>query len=75
MLYEKPKREPTRGGIRIHARNTRSNIGSSTGIPTNHATKTWRPVGTHASSRNMKPRVSRRQAKGKYFREKVNSLQ
>jgi hypothetical protein len=38
-LYEKPKCEPTRGGRRIHARNTRSSIGSSTGIPTNHATK------------------------------------
>jgi hypothetical protein len=40
-LYEEPKGEPTRGGGRVHARNTRSIVDSSTGISTNHATKTW----------------------------------
>jgi hypothetical protein len=71
-LYEKPKCEPTRGGRRIHARNTRSSIGSSTGIPTNHATKARRPAGTHASSRDKKPRVGGGQAKGKFSREKFD---
>jgi hypothetical protein len=54
-------------------RNTRSSIGSSTGIPTNHTTKSWRPAGAHASSRDTKPQVGRRQAKGKSSREKVDS--
>jgi hypothetical protein len=38
-LHKNPKRKPTRGGRRICARNTRSSIGSSTGIPTNYTTK------------------------------------
>jgi hypothetical protein len=70
---KKPKRAPTRGGKGICARNTRSSIGSSTGIPANHTTKAWRPAGAHASSRNTKPRVDRRQVKGKSSREKGNT--
>jgi hypothetical protein len=52
------------------ARNTRSSIGSSTGVPTNHTTKAWRSTGAHASSRNTKPLVDRGQANGKSSREK-----
>jgi hypothetical protein len=44
--------------------------GSSTGVPTNYATKAWRSAGAHASSRNTKPRVGRRQAKETSSREK-----
>jgi hypothetical protein len=71
-LYEKPKCEPTRGRRRIRVENTRSSIGSSTGIPTNHATKAWRPAGTHASSRNTKPRVGGGHTKGNSSREKFD---
>jgi hypothetical protein len=52
---------------------TRSSTGSSTGIPTNHAAKAWKPAGTHASSRDTKPRVGGGQAKGKSPREKFDS--
>jgi hypothetical protein len=52
------------------ARNTRSSIGSSTSVPTNHTTRALRSAGAHASSRNTKPQVDRRQAKGKTSRGK-----
>jgi hypothetical protein len=39
--YTRSPSEPARGRGRIHARNTRSSIDSSTGVSTNHATKTW----------------------------------
>jgi hypothetical protein len=37
---KEPKHEPTRGGGRIHVRNSRSSIDCSIGISTNHACKT-----------------------------------
>jgi hypothetical protein len=55
---------------RFYAGNTRGNISSSIGVSTNYATRTWRSVGAHASSRNKKPRVGRRQAKETSSREK-----
>jgi hypothetical protein len=68
--YEKHERTPIRQGRGLCARNTRSSIGSSTGVPTNHTTKARRSAGAHASSRNTKPRVGRRQAKETSSREK-----
>jgi hypothetical protein len=52
---------------------TRSNVGSSTGVPTNHTTRTWRSMGAHASGCNTKPRVDRRQFNGKASRGKGNT--
>jgi hypothetical protein len=69
-LCEKSKRTTVRRGRRLRSRNTRSSVGSSTGVPTNHTTRAWRSTGTHASGHNTKPRVGRRQVNGKASRGK-----
>jgi hypothetical protein len=74
-LHKESKRIAVGGGRRFHSRNTRSSFGSSTGIPTNHTTRTWRPEGTHVSSRNTKPWVSRKQVIGKSSRRKGDTSQ
>jgi hypothetical protein len=60
-------------GRRLRARNTRSSVGSSTNVPTNHTTRVWRSAGAHTSGRNTKPRVDRRQVTGKTSRGKGNT--
>jgi hypothetical protein len=67
---QKSKHTTVRRGRKLRARNTRSSIGSSTSVPTNHTTRAWRSTGAHASGRNTKPRVGRRQANGKTSRGK-----
>jgi hypothetical protein len=74
-LCEESERTIVRGGRRFHSRDTRSSFGSSTGIPANHTTRTWRPEGAHVSSRNTKPRVSRKQVDGKSSRRKGDTSQ
>jgi hypothetical protein len=56
---------------RFCSRNTRSSVGSSTSVPTNHATRAWRSTRAHALGRNTKSRVGRRQINGKASRGKV----
>jgi hypothetical protein len=74
-LHEKLERTSVRRERRFHSRDTRSSSGSSTGIPTNHTTRTWRPEGAHASSCNTKPRVGRKQVDGKSSRRKGDTAQ
>jgi hypothetical protein len=53
--------------------NTRSSVGSSTGVPTNHTTRARGPTRAHASGRNTKSRVGRRQTNGKTSRGKSDT--
>jgi hypothetical protein len=70
---KKSKRTTVRRGTRLRSRNTRSSVGSSTCVPTNHTTRAWRSTGAHASGRNTKSRVGRRQVNGKASRGKGNT--
>jgi hypothetical protein len=69
-LRKKSKRTAVRRGRRLRSRNTRSSVGSSTGVPTNHTTRAWRSTRAYASGCNTKPRVGRRQVNGKASRGK-----
>jgi hypothetical protein len=74
-----PCKEPKCASIRQRggfcARNTRGSISSSIGVPTNYTTRTRRSTGAHASSRNKKHRVGRRQSKETFSREKCDTFQ